>query len=169
MAGEQRAARSGAGTASGLPLLLRVCRLATRDGVRLSQALLLLAEVEARLRLFGFERQRQWLSNPPPMGRAQSRPEPSLSQAQAIAVALRRASRFVPRARCLHRSLALLIWLRRRGAMGELRLGVRTGAGSIVGHAWVERDGVALDEPDGDGPPFALLEPVRPTPPAGGS
>jgi hypothetical protein len=50
---------------------------------------------------------------------------------------------------CLHRSLTLWWLLRRQGIASELRIGVRKEQGRFEAHAWVERQGVALnDRPD---------------------
>jgi hypothetical protein len=49
---------------------------------------------------------------------------------------------------CLEQSLALWYLLERRGISAQLRIGVRKNAGKFEAHAWVERDGVALNQPD---------------------
>lgn len=50
--------------------------------------------------------------------------------------------------RCLLESLALWYLLRRRGHAAELLLGARTLLGPFEAHAWVELDGVALNDDD---------------------
>src|SRR5262249_37373421 len=52
-----------------------------------------------------------------------------------------------PSASCLEESLALWWLLARQGIASELRIGVRKDAERIEAHAWVERDGAALNEP----------------------
>jgi len=47
---------------------------------------------------------------------------------------------------CLHRAIALQSVLRRRGASATLRIGVRRVEPMLPGHAWVEVDGVALEQ-----------------------
>jgi hypothetical protein len=61
--------------------------------------------------------------------------------------ALNRVARYGPYpGKCLSRSLAL-IWLLRRHRIGaHLHLGVRLIDGRLDAHAWVECDGVALNE-----------------------
>jgi hypothetical protein len=49
---------------------------------------------------------------------------------------------------CLEESLALWWLLRRQGIASELRIGVRKLDEKFEAHAWVERDGVALNEPE---------------------
>ncbi|HSL71115.1 MAG TPA: lasso peptide biosynthesis B2 protein [Longimicrobiales bacterium] len=77
-------------------------------------------------------------------GKRAERPEArSLTAAVCNRVAL--AGVFYPgRARCLEQSLALYVLLRRRGVPAQLRLGVQPYP--FNAHAWVELDGVALNE-----------------------
>ena len=49
---------------------------------------------------------------------------------------------------CLEESLALWFFLRRQGIEAELRVGVRKEGEKFEAHAWVEREGVALNEPE---------------------
>lgn len=50
-------------------------------------------------------------------------------------------------ANCLQRSVVLWWFLRRRGLSGELRIGVRRDeAGSLDFHAWVEHEGVPIND-----------------------
>jgi hypothetical protein len=50
---------------------------------------------------------------------------------------------------CLTRSLLLEWMLRRRGVDSQLRIGVRLTQGTLDAHAWVECDGVPVnDQPD---------------------
>ena len=49
---------------------------------------------------------------------------------------------------CLQRSLALWWLLRLQGLSSELRIGARKINGKFEAHAWVERQGVALNDPD---------------------
>lgn len=49
---------------------------------------------------------------------------------------------------CLEESLTLWWLLRRQGIACELRIGVRKQGEKFEAHAWVERDGTALNEPE---------------------
>ncbi|HZV89216.1 MAG TPA: lasso peptide biosynthesis B2 protein [Candidatus Binatus sp.] len=49
---------------------------------------------------------------------------------------------------CLHESLALWWLLGRQGIRSELKVGVRKEGEKFEAHAWVERDGTALNEPE---------------------
>ncbi len=49
---------------------------------------------------------------------------------------------------CLAKSLTLWWLLARQGIPSDLRIGIRKGKKEFEAHAWVERDGAALNEPD---------------------
>jgi hypothetical protein len=49
---------------------------------------------------------------------------------------------------CLEESLVLWWLLGRQGIASELRIGVRKQGDKFEAHAWVERDGAALNEPE---------------------
>ena len=51
-------------------------------------------------------------------------------------------------ASCLAKSLTLWWLLERQGIASDLRIGVRKENRKFEAHAWVERDGAALNEPD---------------------
>ena len=55
----------------------------------------------------------------------------------AVERALRRASRFVPGATCIHRAVAARRMLKRRGVDARVVIGLR-GGDELAGHAWVE-------------------------------
>lgn len=52
------------------------------------------------------------------------------------------------RATCLEKSLAIWSLLRRRGVAAQLRIGARNIGGKFEAHAWVEHEGVAINEPE---------------------
>src|SRR5215472_18628234 len=49
---------------------------------------------------------------------------------------------------CLVKSLTLWWLLGRQGITSELRVGVRKQVGNLEAHSWVEREGLALNEPE---------------------
>jgi hypothetical protein len=58
-----------------------------------------------------------------------------------------RAARFpFPWARCLQRSVALSMWMRRNGLAPELKFGVRKTGDGIDAHSWVEFDGRVIND-----------------------
>jgi len=89
----------------------------------------------------GLLRLARWL---PPYTRRDMSP----AQAQKIAklVALGNTRYSLYRADCLTTSLAIQYVITRLGGHAELCLGVRTLAGQFEAHAWVEYEGVPLDQ-----------------------
>jgi hypothetical protein len=72
--------------------------------------------------------------------------ETSVVVSEAV-LAIERAARFGPYGgNCLSRSLTLIRLLRVRGVTPELRLGARKVNGQFEAHAWVECDGVVLND-----------------------
>jgi hypothetical protein len=90
------------------------------------------------------------------LGRVQSRlqsarttaaPRLALDEALALGNLVNMAARhsWFP-ATCLSRSLLLQWLLRRRGVESRLRIGVRSPAGALEAHAWVECEGVPIND-----------------------
>jgi transglutaminase superfamily protein len=65
-----------------------------------------------------------------------------------LVAAVDRASRYVPGATCLSQAIALTWMLRRRGIAAVVRLGARSQRGAFKAHAWVEYQGVVLNDPE---------------------
>ena len=98
------------------------------------------------LRLLGLPRFQTWLFMPP----ARSALSLTLPVIKALGEAVNIAARHTPfPASCLTRSLLLGWLLRRRGVASKLRIGVRLTQGMLDAHAWVECQGVPVnDNPD---------------------
>ena len=62
------------------------------------------------------------------------------------------------RARCLEKSLVLRWLLARRGIHAQLAFGAYKAGGAMQAHAWVEIDGVPLNEDDGAHLDFARFQ-----------
>jgi hypothetical protein len=62
------------------------------------------------------------------------------------------------RATCLAESLALWWLLGRQGIASELKVGVRKESGKFEAHAWVQRDGAALNEPEAKHQHYAAFD-----------
>ena len=106
------------------------------------RSLLLLPAVAALLRLRGMERTRTWLDRLGPF---------AAGDASALApfeiAALVGAAAGLLHARCLPRSLVLWHFLRDCATSAEIRLGVaKRSDGSLSAHAWVEFDGLPLND-----------------------
>lgn len=73
----------------------------------------------------------------------------ALASAQAIAGMESIAARNLPfRSSCLERSMVLQWLLRNRGIPAELRIGAQKRSERFEAHAWVEWDGVVLNDAD---------------------
>jgi hypothetical protein len=66
---------------------------------------------------------------------------------------------------CLEKSLALWWLLRRQGITSSVRIGARTLGGKLEAHAWVECEGVALNEPGGEHRHYATFDAAFPQQP----
>jgi putative nucleotidyltransferase-like protein/transglutaminase superfamily protein len=120
-------------------------------------AIALLPLARASLKTFGANRTLAWVA---PAGAG-----PKLDTAGAVegarraAYAVARASNRGPHAgNCLSRSVALMWLLRRRGIDGQVRFGARTIGGKFEAHAWVEVNGVVINDHDRVTRSFATLQ-----------
>jgi hypothetical protein len=81
-------------------------------------------------------------------------PEPGktveLSEIRRVVQMVKLAVKYSPPwASCLRKSLVLWYLLRRKGIESELRIGSRRNEGKFEGHAWIEYQGMVLnDTPD---------------------
>ena len=72
---------------------------------------------------------------------------------------VRSASHFGPfQATCLAQSLALWLLLQQQGIASTIKIGVRKNVNHVEAHAWVERDGVAINETDAVHQHYASFE-----------
>lgn len=102
----------------------------------------MLVVVDTELRLRGWRRCHQRLAAWAARHPAAESPSP-----ERLAWLVARAARNVPwPATCLRRSLVLWALLTRAGVPAELRLGFRRQAGAFEAHAWVERNGIPLND-----------------------
>jgi hypothetical protein len=111
-------------------------------------AVMLLPLISLSLRFRGFLKTRAFLQH----SFASPRPQKELYSIcpKVTARMVRAAGRCgLRRPTCLQESLALWCILGRQGVPCELRVGVRRQAEKFEAHAWVERLGVPLNEPEG--------------------
>lgn len=124
-------------------------RLTRSERRWLAKALLLLPLTALGLRLVGFKRCQTALARLAPVNGAHptERADSLMRQARAAARMVSVAARYGPyRATCLRQSLTLWWLLRRQGIASDLCFGARKEAGRVEAHAWVELQGVALNE-----------------------
>jgi hypothetical protein len=114
-----------------------------REQIVLLGSLALLPVFWLALRLAGLQRFQGWLDRVPVAQR-----EPlSHAEAAALGVAVNRAANHVfGPVTCLTRSLLLHWLLRRYGTTSDLCIGVRLEQGEFSAHAWVEKDGIPLND-----------------------
>ena|ERR1700738_2598783 len=117
------------------------------------RAAILLPVIAVNLRLRGFRATQEsllrFLAHPPLVPQQDSTdPRLAFEQTRLTARMVNAAGRHAwPASTCLEKSLALWWLLRRRGIESELRIGARKLDGKFEAHAWVEREGIALNEP----------------------
>jgi hypothetical protein len=108
----------------------------------------LLPLISLSLRFRGFQKTRAFLQKHIPSAgqkRSPANADPSDVTVRMVRAAVRHSPTHPT---CLQESLALWWLLGRQGVASELRVGVRKEANRFEAHAWVERDGIALNEPE---------------------
>jgi hypothetical protein len=114
------------------------------------RAALLFPAITVSLRLRGFRATQGWLQSclgTSPAARLA--PGAASSEIQMVSQMVLAAARHsFLKATCLERSLALWWLLARHGVATQLRIGVRKAGEKFEAHAWVERDGAAIGEPE---------------------
>jgi len=112
----------------------------------LTKAALLLPLTTLGLQLFGYKTVQAVLNYRLPVNSTSSDSE-ALSKAQRIAKMIRIAAAHGPfGATCLPQSMVLSRFLQRQGIGCDLRLGARAENGDFEAHAWVEVDGVPVND-----------------------
>lgn len=107
------------------------------------------------LRCFGLQRLQAWLQRPT----AASAGSLTRAEIARMGALVNSAARWAPiPATCLTRSLLLGWMLRRRGVASQLRIGVRLVQGTLAAHAWVEYEGVPINDQPDVGQQFAAFE-----------
>jgi len=115
------------------------------------RAAALLAVISWSLRFRGFRATQAALQNFSVPSKTEKLIDERRASGERAALAARMvnaAARYSPgRATCLEKSLALWWLLRREGMASSVRIGARKTLGKFEAHAWVEREGVVLNEP----------------------
>jgi hypothetical protein len=113
------------------------------------RAVLVLPLITLFLRLRGFryaQRILQRFLGPGKKSPQEMAPEPLLALTSRMVLAAARHSPI--RSTCLERSLCLWWLLARQSIATQFRIGVRKDGSKFTAHAWVERDGIAIGEPE---------------------
>jgi len=113
------------------------------------RALVLLPVVSLSLRWRGFRATQAALQRFLPNSKAKAKSPNAWERAKLTAHMVYAADRHgLVHPTCLALSLTLRWLLERQGIESHLRVGIRKENGKFEAHAWVERDGVALNEPE---------------------
>lgn len=112
------------------------------------RAAFLLPVVSLSLRFLGFLKTQTSLQKRISSAAAQAAADPPRSTELTVRMVRAAVRHSIAHPTCLQESLVLWLLLGRQGIVSELRIGVRKDAGKFEAHAWVERDGVALNEPE---------------------
>ncbi len=123
----------------------------------LAIALLLLPALRLALRFLGFRRVYVMLLRTSAIDRPSSLTDTDI--ANMVRMVNIAASRGLVRANCLPRSMAVWWLLRRRDIESELCIGVNRLSGEFSAHAWVERDGVVINDSMDVRQRFAAFDP----------
>ena len=115
------------------------------------RALLLLPLIRTSLRLCGFHKTQKFLRRYAAVrgGAVRSDLEADADTKQTCRMVLAAARRIPLPGNCLERSLTLWWLLARRGIATQLRIGARKEGAKLEAHAWIERNGTAMGEPEG--------------------
>ena len=114
------------------------------------RASVLLPLISLSLRIRGFRATQAALQGFSIPSKTVKRVGEQMMDAEDVRVAVRMvnaAARYGLGATCLEKSLTLWWLLRREGIVSNVRIGARKASGKFEAHAWVERDGAALNEP----------------------
>jgi hypothetical protein len=114
----------------------------------LLQAFAALAVLPILLRVVRVQRLTGTLGRSIERGRSAGRVDEPAARRVARVVAMAARHTLAPNT-CLHRSLALWWLLGRRGLDSQLKMGARLHDGRLDAHAWVEHDGIVVnDDPE---------------------
>jgi len=124
-------------------------------------ALVLLPLIRTSLKLRGFQKTQEFLQRHAggPLrqcGESDARTDAQARQTSRMVLAAART--FPAQSNCLERSLTLWWLLARRGFASQLRIGARKTGEKFEAHAWVERNGEAMGEPEGTHLHYAAFE-----------
>jgi hypothetical protein len=135
------------------------------------RATVFLYAVRIALRVRGYKKTQEWLQEKLKRhAKAATQNKANSESAEMICRMVSAAERYTPgRSTCLEESLVLWFLLRERDIRATLRIGVRKDDEQFEAHAWVEREGIALNQHEEQHrhyAPFAddLIQPPREQP-----
>jgi hypothetical protein len=130
------------------------------------RAAVLLPVISLSLKIRGFRATQEALRNCSIRSTAEKRLGKRVGDGERAELAVRMvnaaARHGLGRSTCLEKSLALWWLLQREGIASSVRIGARKASGKFEAHAWVERDGVALNEPGDEHRHYATFDAAFP-------
>ena len=130
------------------------------------RAAVLLPVISLSLRIRGFRWTQQSLQSFAFSSKIEKRSPENVTDGERVELAVRMVNAAVRhgwgRPTCLEKSLALWWLLRRESITSVVRIGARTAGGKLEAHAWVECEGVALNEPAGEHRHYATFDAAFP-------
>lgn len=130
------------------------------------RAAVFLPLISLSLRARGFRATQQSLQNLSIPSRAGKCAREDAAEGERVKMAIRMvnaAARYGwGQSTCLEKSLALWWLLQQQGTASSVRIGARKAAGKLEAHAWVEREGVALNEPQQEHRHYATFDTTFP-------
>jgi len=130
------------------------------------RAAVLLPLISLSLRIRGFRATQQSLQSFSFFSKVDKRLPGNVADSERVRLAVRMVNAAVRhgwgRPTCLEKSLALWWLLRRESITSVVRIGARTVGGKLEAHAWVECEGVALNEPAGEHRHYATFDAAFP-------
>ena len=130
------------------------------------RAATLLPLISLSLRIRGFRATQQSLQSFSFSSKIERRSPENVADSERVRLAVRMVNAAVrygwARPTCLEKSLALWWLLRRHGITSSVRIGARAAGGKLEAHAWVECEGAALNEPDGEHRHYATFDAAFP-------
>jgi hypothetical protein len=145
-----------------LPMWKRLRRFSALEGPARKLFLrgaVLLPVVSLSLKIRGFRATQTMLESSLKRRAAQQNPAEQLNRTACTVRMVHAAVRHgIGHPSCLEESLVLWYLLGRQGIESTVRIGIRKDEGKFGAHAWVERDGVALNQPDAQHQHYAAFD-----------
>jgi hypothetical protein len=130
------------------------------------RAAVVLPAISLSLKMRGFRATQQALQNFSLSSKKEKRSSQRVPDGERVKLAARMvnaaARHALGQSNCLERSLALWWLLRREGIASSIRIGARKTDGKFEAHAWVECEGVGLDEPQQEHRHYATFDAAFP-------
>jgi Transglutaminase-like superfamily len=130
------------------------------------RAAALLPVISLSLRVRGFRLTQQSLQGFSFFSKAEKNTPQNVLDGERVGLAVRMVNAAARhgwgRPTCLEKSLGLWWLLRREGIACSVRIGARMAGGKLEAHAWVERDGAAVNEPDEEHRHYATFDAAFP-------